>query len=102
MDDIRAGAGERAVRIRRGCREQDVADRAGVSRSLVSLVERGHIGATTISTLRAIAAALDIRIDLIGRWRGGQVDRLWRSTFVAAPGGGKDACFTPRVTRTGI
>jgi transcriptional regulator with XRE-family HTH domain len=44
MDDIRVGAAFRAVRIRRGWRQQDVADRAGVSRALISLIERGKSG----------------------------------------------------------
>ena len=43
---------------------------------LVSLLERGHIDASPLSTLRLVASALDIRLDLVARWRGGELDRL--------------------------
>ena len=57
-------------------RQADVAVRAGVSRSFVSLIERGHLDRVSLATLRRVAAVLDIRIDLIARWRGGELDRL--------------------------
>jgi transcriptional regulator with XRE-family HTH domain len=76
MDDMRVGAAFRAVRRRRGWRQQDVAERAGVSRPFVSLVERGHLDRVSLRTIRRIAAVLDIRIDLVARWRGGELDRL--------------------------
>lgn len=76
MDDMRVGAAFRAVRVRRGWRQSDVAARARVSRALVSLVERGHLGHTTLDTLRRIAAVLDVRVDVVARWRGGELDRL--------------------------
>ena len=76
MDDMRVGAAFRAVRLRRRWRQEDVALRAGVARSLVSDIERGHFGSTPLWRVRAIAAALDIRIDLILRWRGGELPRL--------------------------
>lgn len=76
MDDQRLGAAVRAVRLRRKLRQQDVAARAGVSRSTISLVERGHLGTLSLTTVRRIAAALDIRVDLVPRWRGGDLDRL--------------------------
>jgi transcriptional regulator with XRE-family HTH domain len=76
MDDLRLGALIRAVRIKRGLRQQDVAELAGVSQGAVSLVERGHWQKLSIETLRRIAATLDIRVDVVGRWRGGDADRL--------------------------
>lgn len=76
MSDQRVGAAFRAVRIRRGWRQIDVAAPAGVSRAQVSLIERGHIGSVTVDALRRVAAVLDIRIDVIARWRGGELDRL--------------------------
>jgi transcriptional regulator with XRE-family HTH domain len=76
MDDRRVGTAFRAVRLRRGWRQVDVAARAGASRALVSLIERGHIGSVSVDTLRRVAAALEIRIDVIARWRGGELDRL--------------------------
>lgn len=76
MDDARVGAAFRAVRIRRGWRQQDVADRAHVSRALVSLIERGHCDRIAIAALRRVAAALDIKITVTARWRAGDLDRL--------------------------
>jgi transcriptional regulator with XRE-family HTH domain len=76
MDDMRVGAAFRAVRVRRRWRQEDVAARAGVPRSLVSEIERGHFDTTSLVRLRAVAAALDIRVDLVARWRGGELARL--------------------------
>ena len=76
MDDLRVGAAIRAVRIRRGWRQADVAQRAGSSVTAVSRVERGQLDGMPLATLRRIAAALDIRVDLVPRWRGADLDRL--------------------------
>ncbi|MFI5261443.1 MAG: XRE family transcriptional regulator [Candidatus Limnocylindrales bacterium] len=76
MDDQRVGSALRAVRLRRRWRQLDVAQRAGVSRSLVSLMERGHLDRLSLRALRSVGAVLDIRVDVIARWRGGELDRL--------------------------
>lgn len=76
MSDQRVGAAFRAVRIRRGWRQIDVAQRARLSHSSVSLIERGHVGGVTVDTLRRVGAALDIRVEVVTRWRGGELDRL--------------------------
>src|SRR4051794_11954006 len=79
MDDQRVGTALRQIRIRRGLRQADVARLAGVSRATISRVERGHIGTLSIDTLRRVAASLDVRIDLIARWRAGDLDRMMNS-----------------------
>jgi transcriptional regulator with XRE-family HTH domain len=71
MDDQRLGAAIRAVRIRRGLRQLDLAQSADVSRTTVSLVERGHWQRLSIETIRRIAAAVDVRVEVTRRWRGG-------------------------------
>jgi transcriptional regulator with XRE-family HTH domain len=76
MDDQRFGSAVRAVRIKRGWRQQDLADRARVSPSTISRLERGHLDAVPLRTLRAIASALDVRVDIVARWRAGDLDRL--------------------------
>ena len=76
MSDMALGASIRAVRIRHGLRQQDLARSAGVSRTTVSLVERGHWQRLSIETVRLIAAAVDVRVELVARWRGGDLDRL--------------------------
>jgi transcriptional regulator with XRE-family HTH domain len=83
MDDQRVGAAFRAIRIRRGWRQRDVAERAGVSRAFISAVERGHLDRVSLSTLRRVAAVLDIRLDVVPRWRGGELDRLLNSGHAA-------------------
>ena len=76
VDDGRFGAAIRAVRQRRGWRQSDLGARAGVSGSTISRLERGHPGSFSLDTLRAVARALDIRVDLVPRWRAGDLDRL--------------------------
>jgi transcriptional regulator with XRE-family HTH domain len=76
MDDLRLGSVVRAVRKRRGLSQTDLATLSGVGHSTVSLVERGHCETLSLRTLRSIAAALDVRVELLGRWRAGDLDRL--------------------------
>ena len=76
MDDQRVGATFRAARIKRKWRQEDVARAARVSRGSVSRVERGHVDTLSLRTTRAIAAVLDIRLELLPRWRGGDLDRM--------------------------
>jgi hypothetical protein len=42
----------------------------------VSRIERGHLGTLSLDCLRAVTATLDIRVDVLGRWRAGDLDRL--------------------------
>ncbi len=76
MDDQRFGSAVRGVRIKRGWRQADLAARAGISASTISRIERGHLDSFSIAVIRRVAAALDIRVDLIARWRAGDLDRL--------------------------
>jgi transcriptional regulator with XRE-family HTH domain len=83
MDDLRIGSVVRTIRIRRRLRQEDLASDAGVARTAVSTVERGHADAMRLATTRRICAALDIRLDLVPRWRGGDLDRLLNSRHAA-------------------
>ncbi len=76
MDDQRLGAAFRVVRIRRGLTQAQLARRCDLSASLISLVERGHCDTLSLRTLRAIAAALEIRLEVTPRMRTGDIDRL--------------------------
>ena len=76
MDDQRLGAALRAVRVRRGRTQKELAAEAGISSSAVSLIERGHLDTLSLLVLRRVAAALDIRIEVDPRLRGGDIDRL--------------------------
>ena len=79
MEDQRFGTVIRAVRIRRGWRQSDLATAADVSRATISRLERGHMEDLALKTIRRIAKALDVRVDLTPRWRAGELDRLMNS-----------------------
>ncbi len=83
MSDARAGAALRAVRIRRGWRQQDVADRAGIARTIVSRLERGRLDEVGIVSARRAAGVLDVRLDIVARWRGGELDRMVNARHAA-------------------
>jgi transcriptional regulator with XRE-family HTH domain len=76
VDDVRLGRLVRALRLRKGFRQLDVARSAGVSQSLVSLAERGHITSLSVRSVRAICAAVEARYEGLLTWRGGAIDRL--------------------------
>lgn len=76
MDDARLGRSFRAVRVRKGMRQEDVAAAASVSQDSVSRVERGLVGSMTVDRIRAIGQAIGVVLDLTPRWGGGELDRL--------------------------
>ena len=76
MDWIRIGLAFRALRIRLGWRQIDLARRTGLSQSTISAIERGRVGSVSLETLVRVAAALGARLDVSVRWRGEQLDRL--------------------------
>jgi transcriptional regulator with XRE-family HTH domain len=76
MDDIAIGRLLRSIRVRLGRRQVDVAEAAGMSQQLVSLLEAGRLDRLSVRALRRIAAALDAEIVISVRWRGAEVDRL--------------------------
>jgi transcriptional regulator with XRE-family HTH domain len=70
------GARFRAVRIRRGWRQLDVARRVGLNASTISRIERGHLERVPLGTLLGVARVLDIQVSLAARSRGADLDRL--------------------------
>ena len=83
MDDQRIGAAFRAVRVRRGWRQSDVASRAKVSASVVSAIEHGRLDQVAPATLRRVAAVLGIRLEMTVRLPHGEVDRLLNAGHAA-------------------
>jgi len=79
----RVGAVVRAIRIKKRYRQSDVAERAGVSRALVSRVERGHLGEVTLADLMRVGEALEMTLRLVASWRGGDLDRLLNARHAA-------------------
>jgi len=65
--------------------------------SLVSVLERGHVDGVTVATVRRVAQALGIRLDLMVRWRAGDLDRLLNAGRVLALAAG-----TPRASAAGV
>lgn len=77
---------ERAVRflrLRKGWPQRILGSRAGVSRELVSRVERGDLSGMTLGSLDGIAEALGASVHVQIRWRGEQLDRLMDSAHAA-------------------
>ena len=72
----RIGRSCRALRIRRGWRQQDLADEVGISRQLVAKVESGQIAEVQIRTVDNLVQALGGSLDVTIRWRGEGLDRL--------------------------
>jgi transcriptional regulator with XRE-family HTH domain len=76
LNDLQFGAVIRAVRKRRGISQLELAGLARVSQGTVSLIERGHLESVSLKVLRRVADAAEVRLDLLARWRGGELDRL--------------------------
>lgn len=74
--DVVLGKSFRALRVRRGLRQTDLARLAHVSRGMISKIERGEIAAVPLRVLRAVAGALGASVDLKLRWHGEGLDRL--------------------------
>lgn len=79
MDDVRIGMTVRSVRIRRGFRQEDLVALTHVSRGQIGRIEHGHLDAVPLGTLRKVCGELEIRVDLVPRWRGGDLDRMLSS-----------------------
>jgi transcriptional regulator with XRE-family HTH domain len=76
MDSVRLGRQLRALRLRHRLRQDDVAARAGISRSEVGRAERGQAQAVRLRRLERIAEALGARLDIRVSWNGEALDRL--------------------------
>lgn len=76
MDAIRFGHGIRALRKRRGWRQEDLARKAQVSRGAVARIEQGRGDRVPYRTLATIADALGARVFVRLEWQGEALDRL--------------------------
>ena len=76
MDDAKVGSVFRAVRIRRGMSQAQVAKAAGISRAVVSIIERGLLEDTSLRLMRRVSAALGISFEFEPRWRGAELATL--------------------------
>jgi len=76
VDRWRFGLVIRALRQRKGWRQVDLAERAGVSRSVVGRIERGEVLRIAWADLVAVAETVGARLDFDLRWQGEGIDRL--------------------------
>ena len=76
MDDQMIGRSLRTIRVRKRWRQEDLAARAKVSRWVVMRIEQGRLGTIPLGKVRAVAAALDARLDSVVRWHSGDLPRL--------------------------
>jgi transcriptional regulator with XRE-family HTH domain len=76
VDDIAIGRLVRSIRIRLRLRQVDVANRAGLSQQLVSMLELGALEHVSVPALRRVARAVGAEVVIGVRWRGADVDRL--------------------------
>jgi transcriptional regulator with XRE-family HTH domain len=83
METDRIGSAFRAIRIRRGWRQRDVAERAGVPREVVSRIECGRAGRLPLETIRVVANSLGITVRVDLTWPGGDLDRVLNAGHAA-------------------
>ncbi len=76
FDPLRIRRSLRAIRVRLGLRQVDVALRADASRSFISNLERGLSRSTDVGRIEAVCLALGADLDVRVRWRGEGLDRL--------------------------
>lgn len=76
VNDASVGRAIRLLRQQKGLRQLDLAERAGVSQGLVSLIERGRLDGTSLRSVRAVLGPLGASAWLDVRWKGGLLDRL--------------------------
>src|SRR5664280_896929 len=66
----------RAVRIRRGMSQAQVAATAGIARSAVSEIEHGCLDGATLGLIRRVASVLGVSLPFEPRWRGPDLAKL--------------------------
>jgi hypothetical protein len=91
------GAAIRAIRVKRGWRQVDLAVRADVSARLIGRIERGDLDHVAFGPLVRVAEAMGGSASIGFRWHGGDLDRLmnardsamheWVARLLGAVGG---------------
>jgi transcriptional regulator with XRE-family HTH domain len=76
MDTVRLGRQVRALRRRRGWRQEDLARAAGLSQPTISRLELGAADELTIRSIERVARSLGARLQVLLSWNGESLDRL--------------------------
>lgn len=72
--------------MHRRLRQADVARLARTSASTVSRIERGQFETLSIDIVRRVGVALEIRLELVPSWRGGDLERIVNARHSALHG----------------
>lgn len=83
MEDLRFGITIRLARIKRRWRQTDLSVKAGVSKATIWRVERGHLDELSVAVVRRICEQLEIRVELLPRSRGADLDRMVNARHTA-------------------
>ena len=75
-DDVQLGRMVQSLRLSRNLSQEDVADRAGVSRGTISRLERGIVDCMTVGVIRAISGAMSMPSIVTLGWRAPELERL--------------------------
>jgi hypothetical protein len=86
MDDVALGSAVRAIRIRKLMPQAAVARSARVHQWDVSRLEGGRLADLRVSTVRAIASTLGMRLQIEPRWHGPELGRLVNVAHAALQG----------------
>jgi len=73
----------RFLRLRKGWPQRMLGAVAGVSREMISRMERGELSGMTLGSIEQIARALGASVSLQIRWHGEQLDRLMDAAHAA-------------------
>ena len=76
MDFRRPGNALRAIRVQKGWTLERAAATGGVSKAAASRIEGGRLDLCSIDAVDRYARGLGASLDLVVRWRGGDLDRL--------------------------
>jgi transcriptional regulator with XRE-family HTH domain len=76
VDDQLVGITLRLIRVRKHWRQEDLAAKARVSRSMIARIEHGRLDTVPLGMIRRVAAAIDARFDTTARRQGGDLGRL--------------------------
>lgn len=76
MDERRVGRSLHVLRRARRISQAEVAARAGTSQASVSAIERGHWASMSCRTLARVFDVLEADVDVLVRYRSGEIDRL--------------------------
>ena len=76
MNTVRIGRIVRTLRRRLDWRQRDLALRADVSQQTISVIETGRLRDVSFATLERVLSFLEAELDVVVRWRGGELDRL--------------------------